>query len=85
VPTYEYECDECGQRFEQFQSIKADPIQQCPRCGGNVRRLIGSGAAIIFKGAGFHATDYRRSNIRCGREGPCCGRNAPCDQPPCDT
>jgi putative FmdB family regulatory protein len=84
MPTYEYECDECGKRFEEFQSITADPIQQCPGCGGKVRRLIGAGAAIIFKGSGFHATDYPRSGTRCGRNSPCCGRDTSCDQPPCD-
>jgi len=84
MPTYEYQCEEWGDRFEQFQNITADPLQQCPRCGGKVRRLIGDGAAILFKGPGFHATDYRRSETRCGRGSPCCGREAPCDQPPCD-
>lgn len=85
MPTYEYLCDACGDRFEEFQSITAEPLQQCPKCGGKVRRLIGAGAAVIFKGSGFYATDYRRSETRCSRTSPCCGRNAPCDRPPCDS
>ncbi|MEW6686166.1 MAG: FmdB family zinc ribbon protein [Candidatus Edwardsbacteria bacterium] len=59
MPTYEYECESCGYRFERFQSITAEPIKQCPICGGEVKRLIGVGSGIIFKGTGFYATDYR--------------------------
>jgi len=64
MPTYEYECLENGHRFEEFQSITADPITTCPECGGPVRRLIGSGAGIIFKGSGFYETDYRSESYR---------------------
>jgi len=84
MPTYEYECDQCGERFEKFQNMKDDPVKTCPKCGSPVRRLIGPGAAIIFKGSGFYATDYGRGTSRCGRGTPCCGRDAPCDRPPCD-
>jgi putative FmdB family regulatory protein len=60
VPTYEYKCDACGQAFEKFQSIKADPIKVCPHCGQeSVRRLISMGGGLIFKGSGFYITDYR--------------------------
>jgi putative FmdB family regulatory protein len=60
MPTYEYVCEACGHKFERFQSIKADPIRKCPECGKNkVRRLIGIGAGMIFKGSGFYITDYR--------------------------
>ena len=59
MPTYEYECRECGHRFELFQSIKGKPRRKCPECGGRVERLIGSGAAVIFRGSGFYQTDYR--------------------------
>ena len=61
MPTYEYECQNCSHHFEQFQSIKADPIKICPACQGTVKRLIGRGAGIIFKGSGFYQTDYRSS------------------------
>ena len=65
MPTYEYKCDACGHRFEKFQSITADPIKKCPECGKNkVRRLIGTGAGLIFKGSGFYITDYRDSGYK---------------------
>ena len=60
MPTYEYKCDACGHEFERFQSITAEPIRRCPECGkAKVRRLIGTGAGLIFKGSGFYITDYR--------------------------
>ena len=60
MPTYEYQCDACGERFEKFQSITAAPIKKCPSCGkSKVRRLIGTGAGLLFKGSGFYITDYR--------------------------
>jgi putative FmdB family regulatory protein len=66
MPTYEYRCDACDARFEAFQSIKSDPIRDCPQCraAGAVRRLIGAGAGIIFKGSGFYITDYRSSSYK---------------------
>jgi putative FmdB family regulatory protein len=81
MPTYEYECDGCGNRFEKFQGIKEDPIRQCPSCGGPVRRLIGTGAAVILRGGESHS---RRRATRCDRASPCCGRDVPCERPPCD-
>lgn len=60
MPTYEYKCDACGVEFERFQPITAAPIKRCPECGrSKVRRLIGTGAGLIFKGSGFYITDYR--------------------------
>ncbi|MCL7960248.1 MAG: zinc ribbon domain-containing protein [marine benthic group bacterium] len=59
MPTYEYECRECGHAFERFQGINEDPISLCPECKGKVRRLISSGGGLVFKGPGFYATDYR--------------------------
>ena len=87
MPTYEYECGTCGKRFEKFQGMNDKPLEICPHCGKTVRRIIGTGGGIIFKGSGFHATDYGNSpdrSSRCGREKPCCGRDEPCDRPPCD-
>lgn len=63
MPTYEYECRSCGHRFEQFQGIKDDPMQVCPKCKKKkLRRLFGGGLGIIFKGSGFYTTDYKRSS-----------------------
>ena len=64
MPTYEYECEKCGFTFERFQSIKDEPVKECPECGGLVRRLISAGAGVIFKGSGFYATDYRSESYK---------------------
>ncbi|MGQ9609872.1 MAG: FmdB family zinc ribbon protein [bacterium] len=64
MPTYEYECEKCGNKFEVFQNIKEAPIKKCPKCKGKVQRLIGAGAGIIFKGSGFYATDYRSESYK---------------------
>jgi len=64
MPTYEYKCEKCGITFERFQNITEDPIKKCPECGGPVRRLIGAGAGVIFKGSGFYATDYRSESYK---------------------
>jgi putative FmdB family regulatory protein len=67
MPTYEYECGTCGHHFERFQPITSKPIRQCPECGSRrARRLIGTGGALIFKGPGFYATDYRSSSYKEG-------------------
>ena len=69
MPTYDYECAACGHRFEKFQSITARPVRKCPACGKyRVKRLIGNGAGIIFKGSGFYQTDYRSDSYRKGAE-----------------
>src|SRR2546425_12701753 len=67
MPTYEYSCQKCGQNFEAFQSMRDEPLRECPKdlCRlpkwghGKVKRLLGTGAGIIFKGSGFYSTDYR--------------------------
>jgi len=64
MPTYEYECEHCSYRFELFQSITERARERCPKCGGRLRRLIGSGGAIIFRGSGFHITDYRSEEYK---------------------
>jgi putative FmdB family regulatory protein len=65
MPTYEYKCNACGEKFEKFQSITAAPIKKCPHCGKNaVQRLIGTGAGLIFKGSGFYITDYRSEGYK---------------------
>lgn len=62
MPTYEYECTHCGHSFEAFQKITDKPLNKCPKCNNKVKRLISSGAGIIFKGSGFYATDYRKKS-----------------------
>lgn len=65
MPTYEYTCDNCRHRLERFQSIKAKPLRVCPKCGkSRLRRLIGAGAGVIFKGSGFYHTDYRSDSYK---------------------
>jgi putative FmdB family regulatory protein len=72
MPTYEYECTKCGRIFELFQSITAKPRRRistdCARCNNSapVRRLIGTGAGVLFKGSGFYETDYRSENYKKG-------------------
>lgn len=62
MPTYDYKCDKCGHSMETFHSITAKPLKKCPKCGKNgLKRLVGAGAALIFKGSGFYCTDYRKS------------------------
>ena len=64
MPTYEYECKKCNRIFEVFQNITAQPLQKCPKCKGKIRRLIGRGSGIIFKGSGFYQTDYRSDHYQ---------------------
>lgn len=67
MPTYDYVCDACDHQFELFQSITAGTKRKCPECGRlKLRRLIGPGAAIVFKGSGFYKTDYRSESYRKG-------------------
>ena len=72
MPTYEYACAKCGQHFDAFQSMRDEPFHECPKelCRlpkwghGKVKRLLGTGAGIIFKGSGFYSTDYRSSSYK---------------------
>lgn len=64
MPTYEYECLKCGHSFETFQGMTDDPVKRCPKCKCKVRRLIGRGAGVLFKGSGFYQTDYRSDSYR---------------------
>ncbi len=67
MPTYDYVCDACDHEFELFQSITAQTKRKCPECGRlKLRRLIGPGAAIMFKGSGFYKTDYRSESYKKG-------------------
>jgi putative FmdB family regulatory protein len=72
MPTYEYSCQKCGQNFEAFQSMRDEPFRECPKelCRlpkwghGKVKRLLGTGAGLIFKGSGFYTTDYRSDSYK---------------------
>jgi putative FmdB family regulatory protein len=69
MPTYDYECNACGHEFELFQSISAPVKRKCPECGKlKLRRLFGTGAAVVFKGSGFYETDYRSDSYKKGAE-----------------
>ena len=69
MPTYDYECGSCEHAFELFQSIVEPVKKKCPRCGRkSLRRLFGTGAALIFKGSGFYQTDYRSESYKKGAE-----------------
>ncbi len=63
MPTYEYECTKCGHEMEAFQSMKDAPLKKCPACGRPaLRRKVGGGAGLIFKGSGFYITDYKKTS-----------------------
>jgi putative FmdB family regulatory protein len=72
MPTYEYQCEKCGKSFEAFQSMRDGPFRECPKelCRekkwghGRVKRLLGTGAGLIFKGSGFYTTDYRSNSYK---------------------
>jgi putative FmdB family regulatory protein len=69
MPTYDYQCRSCHHAWEQFQSITAKPEKRCPECGKlSAKRVIGPGAAILFKGSGFYITDYRSESYKKGAE-----------------
>lgn len=88
MPTYDYICDSCGNEFEAFESIKADPQTVCPKCSeSKLRRKIGAGAAIIFKGSGFYQTDYRSESYKKSAEAdkPSDSSSKPADSAPKST
>jgi putative FmdB family regulatory protein len=63
MPTYEYACQKCGHQFEQFQSMRDEPLKKCPQCNkAGLKRLVGGGAGLIFKGTGFYITDYKNKS-----------------------
>jgi len=72
MPTYEYHCQKCGENFDAFQSMRDEPFRECPKdlcrlpkwSHGKVKRLLGTGAGVIFKGSGFYITDYRSESYK---------------------
>jgi putative FmdB family regulatory protein len=81
MPTYDYVCDKCGHKFEEMQSFKDDPLKTCPKCHEDaLRRLFGTGAAILFKGSGFYETDYRSESYKNAAK-----KDAPAESKPAET
>ena len=83
MPTYEYECDACSHRFEEFQQMSDKPLKSCPKCRKpKLRRLIGTGSAVLFKGAGFYQNDYRskeyRDQAKSESAAPCATKDSKC-------
>jgi putative FmdB family regulatory protein len=92
MPTYEYTCAKCGQHFDAFQSMRDEPFRECPKelCRlpkwghGKVKRLLGTGAGIIFKGSGFYSTDYRSSSYKEAAKKETPGSEKPKPEPKAD-
>ena len=87
MPTYDYVCDACKHAFEQWQSFHDDALTQCPKCKKKkLRRLIGTGAAIVFKGSGFYETDYNRgADYQAKAKADAEGGSKPAEAKPTDT
>ncbi len=84
MPTYEYECANCGRRFERSQTMTEDPITECPECHGKVRRLISGGAGFILKGSDPDSAHPGGRDCAFEHEGrTCCGREERCGKPLC--
>lgn len=81
MPTYEYACPKCGHTFELVQSMRDEPIKQCPKCKKTgVKRLVGAGAGLIFKGTGFYITDYKNKKEPAAKAGG--GESKPAESSP---
>ncbi len=68
MPNYEYRCQKCKKLHEAFQAITAKPLTKCPKCGGRIKRSLGSGSGFLFKGPGFYTTDYRSKSYTEGKK-----------------
>lgn len=77
MPNYDYQCEKCGHPFEVFQSMNDAKLTDCPlaECDGTVKRLLGTGAGLIFKGAGFYQTDYRSASYQAGAKSETSGNS----------
>ncbi len=81
MPTYDYQCESCGHRFEAFHGMSAKPVKACPECGEGVRKLMSAGAGVIDKGAGHQVgpcPGHGGHPLQCGSGEPCCGQDFPC-------
>jgi len=77
MPTYEYECFKCNHRFEVIQRMTEEPLKRCPKCKCKVRRLIGLGGGVIYKGSGFYTTEYRSDHYKQREKEESGGTSAP--------
>ena len=64
MPNYDYECGDCRNKFEVFQKMTEEHLKHCPKCKGKVRRLVGTGSGVIYKGSGFYTTEYRSESYK---------------------
>lgn len=86
MPEYDYRCKDCGHTFTRRQPITAEPLTQCPECGGSVRRAIGGGSGFILKGAEQHRERAKTADCSLERTGKtCCGSTEPCSKAPCSS
>lgn len=86
MPTYEYVCEACSHEFEAFQSITAAPLKKCPKCNKmKLRRKIGMGAGVLFKGSGFYATDYRSSSYKQAAKAEAAASGGSCESCACSS
>lgn len=84
MPTYEYECEACGLKFERRQTMTESPLTECPDCRGKIHRLIGGGTGFILKGSGYERTGQNSRSCSLEQTGrTCCGREERCGKPPC--
>ncbi len=83
MPTYEYECKACNHHFNAFQSMKDEPLKTCPKCKKDkLKRLLGAGAGLIFKGSGFYCTDYRSPSYDSAAKADSSSSSAPASASP---
>lgn len=86
MPTYEYECPKCGNAFELVQSMRDEPLKKCPKCKkAGVKRLVGGGAGLIFKGSGFYITDYKNKDSAAKEKRKADGAAKPAESKPAAT
>jgi len=86
MPTYDYVCDACGHAFEKFQSFKENAMTTCPECGKEeLRRLFGTGAAVLFKGTGFYQTDYRSDGYKAAEKADKPSESKPAESKPAES
>jgi len=79
MPTYEYECNKCGEHLEMFQKMTDEPLRICPKCAGILRRVVSGGTGFISRST----VSSKEVATRCGIGSPCCGADEPCESPPC--